>query len=160
MENAAHFLPLAQRKIFVTGRTGVCVPGQSARLETEQRSAPLRASDPPSWKNFEAQHREVLTIPREPPGNGRMLLKMEKDVNARLRCLGKVFAPSSYSARKSDAKTDKKALARGVSYGRLASFAPHSCDSRDCKRYQSGEGREIHSGGRAAWASLFSWSSG
>src|SRR5216684_6259889 len=67
MENAAHFLPFVEQKIFVAGRSGVCVQRESARLETEQRSAPLRASDPPSWENSEAQHREVLTIPLEPP---------------------------------------------------------------------------------------------
>jgi hypothetical protein len=89
-----------------------------------------------------------------------MLLKMEKDVNARLRCLGKVFAPHPTALESQMQKQTKKALARGVSYGRLASFAPHSCDSRHCKRYQGGEGREIHSGGRAAWASFFWLSSG
>ncbi len=102
-----------------------------------------------------------LPFHRNPQETSRMLLKMEKDVNARLRLLEKVSASSSYCAReKAGEKTSKNALALAISCGRLAPIAPHSCDSRNCKRYQSGEGREIHSGGRATWASFCSWSSG
>src|SRR5229473_6832745 len=127
MENAAHFLPFVEQKIFVAGRSGVCVQRESARLETQQRSAPLRASDPPSWENSEAQHREVLTIPLDPPGD-------ESDVTEngkRRQCASATFKKTFRALKASDCapgkagckKTSNNALARGVSCGRLASFA-------------------------------------
>src|SRR5262249_40764951 len=36
----------------------------------------------PRWIEIPSKHREVLTITLDPPGNERMLLKMEKHVNA------------------------------------------------------------------------------
>src|SRR6266849_4764454 len=106
MENAAHFLPFVEQKIFVAGRSGVCVQRESARLETQQR--------------------EVLTIPLDPPGD-------ESDVTEngkRRQCASATFKKTFRALKASDCapgkagckKTSNNALARGVSCGRLASF--------------------------------------
>jgi len=47
-----------------------------------ERPTLTSVSDPPSWKEFTAKHREVLIITPDPQKTGRMLLKMPKDVNA------------------------------------------------------------------------------
>src|ERR1700687_458121 len=128
METAAHFLPWEEQKILVTGRSGVCVNRRSAKLGGEQRSTPTSVPGPPSWKNSDAQHREVLTIPRDPPGN-------EPDVtqNGKGRqCVSAKFAsctapgnilPSGKNFGGEEIKKCNNALARGASCGRLASFA-------------------------------------
>jgi hypothetical protein len=85
-----------------------------------KRSTPMSALGPPSWKEIPPKHREVLTITRDPPGNGRMLLKMEKHVNA---CVIAVLISAGLSSESSIRKANKNALAHGVSCGRLASFA-------------------------------------
>src|ERR1700719_4967620 len=72
-------------KIFVAERSGAGLQRESARLGSEKRCRPASAWSPPSWKKFDAKHREAPTISLDPPGTRRMLLKMEKDVNACLR---------------------------------------------------------------------------
>jgi hypothetical protein len=95
-----------------------------------------------------------------------MLLKMENDVNASLRC-GKVRRHPEHLAhlrqfRRTEAEYIEfnNLLAPGVSCGRLASFAAPLLRSQGFLYFHSGAGRESFSGGRAAWASFFSSSSG
>jgi hypothetical protein len=43
---------------------------KSAKYKAQRnRSTPISAPGPPSWRKFDAKHREVLTIPLDPPGN-------------------------------------------------------------------------------------------
>src|SRR5260221_10887615 len=68
-ESAGDFLPWEEQKILVTGRRWVCAQRRSARPGPEQGSTPTSVPGPPSWENSEAKHREVPTIPLDPPGN-------------------------------------------------------------------------------------------
>ena len=52
-------------------------------------------------------------------------------------------------------KKSNKTLALALGCGRLAAFTALLFRILGCARCRSEEGREIHSGGRAAWASFF-----
>jgi len=98
-----------------------------------------------------------------PQETSRMLLKMEKDVNASLQsretqCSRNIL--SSERIRPARKKEMQQALAPGVSCGRLAAFTALLFRIQGCTRCRSEEGRESYSGGRATWASFYSWSSG
>jgi hypothetical protein len=69
---------------------------KSARRGYSKGSAALSALGPPNWEKIAAKHREVLDIPRDPLETRRMLLKTEKDVNARVHDFpAALFARSS-----------------------------------------------------------------
>jgi hypothetical protein len=73
---------LAEKKL-ATEKERKCAKEKSAKGKLSgKRSTPKSVSGPPSWKIVPAKHREVLGITVDPPGNGRMLLKMQKHVNA------------------------------------------------------------------------------
>src|ERR1700688_747792 len=144
-------------KKFVAERSGACLQRESARLGSEKRCRPASAWSPPSWKKFDAKHREAPTISLDPPGTRRMLLKMEKDVNACLRggilegevelrfngrgesCVPREraleFGCRKFCDRKSGGKTaalhEEEPLALAISCGRLAAFTAPLSDSRD-----------------------------
>ena len=93
-----------------------------------------------------------------------MLLKSEKDVNASLRKNWEARADGrQYFIEKEfldGKKKNNKTLALALSCGRLAAFTALLFRILGCARCRSEEGREIHSGGRATWASFFWLSSG
>jgi hypothetical protein len=98
-----------------------------------------------------------------PQETSRMLLKMEKDVNASLQsretqCSRTFLVPKEFGRQ--GKKEMQQALALGVSCGRLAAFTALLFRIQGCTRCRSEEGRESYSGGRATWASFYSWSSG
>ena len=67
---------LAENK-FATEKVRKCAKEKSAKDKLSGKCSTLKSvSGPPSWKKVPAKHREVLGITGDPPGNGRMLLKM------------------------------------------------------------------------------------
>src|ERR1700681_4149232 len=58
-----------EQKIFVAEQSGAGLQRESARLGSEKRCRPASAWSPPSWKKFDAKHREAPTISLDPPGN-------------------------------------------------------------------------------------------
>ena len=152
-------------KNFTADPSWRCAREKSARGRAQwNRATPSSASGPPSWRKSEAKHREVLTIPLDPPGN-------EPDVtqNGKGRqCVSATFAKRATLEKISATKelswqTKKKcnnALALRVSCGRLAAFTAPLFRIQGCTRCRSEEGRESCSGGRATWASFYSSSSG
>ncbi len=112
-------------------------------------------------KKFRRNIARSLPLHGTPLETSRMLLKMEKDVNACLRgcraTLSRCSVGSHTQRKYRNATTCLRTEQAVVDSPRLQ---PHCCDSRDCKRYHSGAGRESYSGGRATWASLSSLSSG
>jgi hypothetical protein len=57
-------------KNFITDQSWSRAKEKSATGKAQRNRATLTsASGPPSWKKSEAKHREVLTIPLDPPGN-------------------------------------------------------------------------------------------
>jgi len=98
-----------------------------------------------------------------PQETSRMLLKMEKDVNASLQRREAHSSQNIFSSERiwpARKKEMQQALALGVSCGRLAAFTALLFRIQGCTRCRSEEGRESYSGGRATWASFYSWSSG
>jgi hypothetical protein len=74
---------MLSEKNFSTKKAWKCAKEKSAKGKLSgKRSTPKSVSGPPSWRKFAAKHREVLGITGDPPGNERMLLKMQKHVNA------------------------------------------------------------------------------
>ena len=112
-------------------------------------------------KKFRRNIARSLPLHWTPLETSRMLLKMEKDVNACLRGRRATLSWCSVGSRTQrkyrNATTCLRTEQAVVDSPRLQL---HCCDSRDCKRYHSGAGRESYSGGRATWASFFSLSSG
>ena len=163
-----------EQKIFVAGRTGAGAQRESARLESEKRCRPASAWSPPSWKKFEAKHREAPTIPLDPPGNepdvtqngkGRQCVSageiLEGEAESTVRRFGyRKFCDPKSGSKSAALHKKKNALALRVSCGRLAAFTAPLFRIQGCTRCRSEEGRESYSGGRATWASFYSWSSG
>jgi hypothetical protein len=176
----------AEPHLFVVSRSdeatkNFAVEEKSAKRKLEKRkgqrnrSTPTSAWGPPSWKEIPAKHREVLTIPLDPPGNGTDVTQNGKRrqcvcaglslcVSARLqgatpsRTSGASADISGYEANDRECNN---LLARGVGCGRLASVcSPAAVIPGVFWHFHSGAGRESFSGGRAAWASFFSSSSG
>jgi len=68
---------LAEKK-FTAEKDWKCAKEKSAKGKLSGKCSTLKSvSGPPSWRKVSAKHREVLGITGDPPGNERMLLKME-----------------------------------------------------------------------------------
>ena len=129
-------------------------------------------------ENLQLNIARSLPLQGTPQETSRMLLKMEKDVNARVldffggeaelwmiasnRSCSTVHCWRNSIAVKAAARPPhskkKNRLRWQLAVVDSRRLQLHCCDSRDCKRYHSGAGPRNLLGGRAAWASLF-WSS-
>src|SRR5882724_11379525 len=69
-----------------------------------KRSTLKSVSGPPSWRKVSAKHREVLGITGDPPGNERMLLKMQKHVNACVKMILIARRTAKFSRRRATVK--------------------------------------------------------
>src|SRR6266404_1840337 len=100
---------MLSEKKFATEQAWKCAKEKSAKGKLSGKRSTLKSvSGPPSWRKVPAKHREVLGITGDPPGNGRMLLKMEKHVNA---CV-KVVWIARRTAKFSRGRATVKAAAR------------------------------------------------
>ena len=152
-------------KFAADDNDGKCAEEKSAKYKAQRKRSTLTSvSGPPSWRKSEAKHREAPTIPLDPPGNEPDVTQNGKGrqcVSARFAkraTLEKISATKEFSWQTK--KKCNNALAHGVSCGRLAAFTAPLFRIQGCTRCRSEEGRESYSGGRATWASFYSWSSG
>src|SRR5579859_4751628 len=138
-------------KLFVARRNRASTQRESARLGSEKRCRPASASSPPSWKKFDAKHREAPTNFTGPPRKRAGCYSKWKRTSMRV-CGRKSFEADVQlpvqlawpldlernmhrkSGSKSAALQKRKCnntLALATSCGRLAAFTAPLSDFRD-----------------------------
>src|SRR6267154_2887512 len=100
---------MLSEKTFAMEKAWKSAKEKSAKGKLSGKRSTLKSvSGPPSWRKVSAKHREVLCITGDPPGNERMLLKMQKHVNA---CV-KMILIARMTAKLSRGRATVKAAAR------------------------------------------------